>query len=670
MTASNVKQVFASDGVLVKNIPGFSVRSAQLELATAIEHCIIEKNVLIAEAGTGTGKTFAYLIPCLLSGEKAIVSTATKILQDQLYQKDLPALMRVLGLSIRVQNLKGRSNYICRYRVALHAEEGRFSHAEAAYQFTIVYEKLSRLQEGERSELPEIADDAVVWPYVTSTVDNCLGTECEFYQSCFLVKARRRAMDADLVIINHHLFFADSELKNSEMGELLPQRTIIVFDEAHSLPDVATHFFSEQISTRQIKDWFKEACYEWPSIQNTDDITSPVPADILTIPAIGAGVLSDYNEKISDALMALGSLFPAEEKILYHRIAKDQKWRSALEDLLEILVLCSQCFLLIDLTEKPALQLSQEKVIRFIAFIKTFLSVSISVSEAASADVPTKEVLWLEKFNQHITLHRTPLDVSGLLATCMFKSDVACVFTSATLAIKNQLEHYSRVIGASDAKKLLLPSPFDFQNQVLLYLPRGMPDPKNTSYNACLIAKILPLIKALNGRCFILFTSHRALREAAYFLSEEITHPILVQGDESKTILLERFRALGNAVLLGTSSFWEGVDVKGAILSCVIIDKLPFDSPNDPVIAGRMAYLKTQNRSAFEEMSLPDTIIALKQGVGRLIRDTSDKGILVIADPRLTSRAYGQNIFLSLPKMPKTRDETNVLRFIREELTG
>jgi ATP-dependent DNA helicase DinG len=634
------------DGVLVKNIPGFSVREAQVQLASAVSECIENRYALIAEAGTGTGKTFAYLVPCLLSGQKAIISTATKILQDQLFQKDLPTLVRALGLSLRVQNLKGRANYICRYRVALHADEGRFSQIVAAQQFTVVYEKIARLQEGDRTELPEIADDAPVWPYVTSTTDNCLGTECEFYQTCFLVKARRRAMDADLVVINHHLFFADSELKQEGIGELLPDRTVLIFDEAHGLPEIATHFFGEHLGTRQLREWFDDAWQEWPALLD-NSVTHPLDAWQKAL-----------DEVMLEAFQQLAKL-PSEDKISDEHLLKNPGWKFVLQKFLTILEGLLACFRPLDLQDKPGLARCKDRLDEFHVFFKRYCD------NASSAE----KVQWIDRFKQHIVFHRTPIDVAPMLQTRFSMPEVAYIFTSATLTVLDQFDSFIRDTGLTQAKTLCLPSPFDYKTQTLLYLPRGMPDPKRDTYTESLLASVLPVIQALQGRCFVLFTSHRALKEMAEVLSPLISYPLLIQGTESKPILLERFRSLGNAVLLGTSTFWEGVDVKGEALSCVIIDKLPFSSPQDPVMAGRMAYLKKQGRSSFFEMTLPEAIIALKQGVGRLIRDVSDKGILMIADPRLTGRAYGGTILASLPKMKKTRDEALVLAFIKENLS-
>lgn len=635
--------VLGPDGKLVNIIPGFSVREAQVELASAVTECIQNHEVLIAEAGTGTGKTFAYLVPCLLSGQKAIVSTATKILQDQLYQKDLPILMRSLGLARRVQNLKGRANYICRYRVALHAQEGQFPQIAIAQQFRVVYEKVARLQEGDRNELPEIADDAPIWPYVTSTSDNCLGTDCEFYQTCFLVKARRRAMDADVVVINHHLFFADSELKQEGLGELLPERTVMIFDEAHGLPEIATHFFGDQVGTRQLQACLEDIWQEWPLLPENNDVHP----------------LSIWQQAFDEVIIAAYQQLPNQEKISEVQLKKDSAWSAILTKILAVLEGWLTCFQLLELPDKPGLVRCKERLEEYSFFFKRY------VEHRSSVD----KVQWIDRFKQHIIFHCTPLNVAPMLQARFSSPDVAYIFTSATMTVMEHFDSFIRSTGLTQAKTLCLPSPFDYETQTQLYLPRGMPDPKQENYTESLLVRVLPIIQALRGRCFILFTSHRALQEMAEVLMSKTRYPVLVQGTESKPILLARFRMLGNAVLLGTATFWEGVDVKGDVLSCVIIDKLPFSSPHDPVTAGKMAYMRTQGRSGFFEITLPEAIIALKQGVGRLIRDVSDKGILMIADPRLTGRSYGETIMASLPKMRKTRDEKQVLGFINENLS-
>lgn len=635
--AESCRRFLSEKGRLSTAIPGFVARAPQSDLAVAIATAIADKSTLIAEAGTGTGKTFAYLLPCLLSGKKALISTATKTLQDQLFQKDLPTLVRALGLSARIQNLKGRANYICQHRVQLHAEEGQFQSPQCAHEVLHVRDKLSQMIHGERSELPELSEDSQVWHYVTSTTENCLGAECPNHETCFLVKARKRALEADIVVINHHLFFADSRLKQDGFGELLPGVDVVIFDEAHQLAEIATNFNGERIGTRQFTDLVDDIIGEWPVL---DLANQPLKA------------LSHKADKIMDEL--LSSIPMREDRVSWDEIKRNKDFMQGWDSWLALKDELVTCLNDEGVAEVPGLVRCKERLEELDKLLLSF------------TQVQNDKIRWLERFKHTLVFHATPYDIADSFSELLDQKQCAYVFTSATLTMASSFDCFSKPLGLKNAQTLLLPSPFDFQEQALLYLPRGLPDPKDSGYYQALLARALPVIKACGGRCFFLFTSHKALKLVAQMLSNTLDYPLLIQGAEAKPILLERFRQLGNAVLLGTATFWEGVDVKGEALSCVIIDKLPFASPVDPVTRGRMAYLKDRGLSGFDELSLPNAVIALKQGVGRLIRDITDKGVLMIADPRLTSREYGRNILASLPQLPRTRDEQRVLNFIRE----
>lgn len=653
------RRALSEKGRLSTAIPGFIARKPQSDLAIAIAESIQDQSIIVAEAGTGTGKTFAYLLPCLLSGKKAIISTATKTLQDQLYQKDLPTLVRALGISVRMQNLKGRANYICQYRVDLHAEETPLQSPQCVHEILHVRDKLSQMQEGERSELPELSEDSAVWPYVTSTNDNCLGSECSYYDTCFLVKARKRALEADVVVINHHLFFADSRLKAEGFGELLPGAEVIVFDEAHQLADIATNFNGDRIGTRQFRDLITDIINEWPAI---DLASQPLKA------------LSFKADKIIDDLLNLFSAF--DERVSWNEVQNKKGFINLWSEWFDLNDELMACFSEVDesdetsdsqkpqvtepviLRKKPG-ELSGLK--RCKERLEEFTSILVSFNQP-KAD----KIRWIERFKNTLVFHATPYDVAETFNQLLHRQSCTYVFTSATLTMATSFDCFCKPLGLIDIRTLLLPSPFNYQQQALLYLPRGLPDPKDSRYYEALVEKALAVIEACGGRCFFLFTSHKALKLVAQMLNNKLNYPLLIQGSEAKPILLARFRQLGNAVLLGTSTFWEGVDVKGEALSCVIIDKLPFASPVDPVVRGKMAYLKERGLSGFDELSLPNAVIALKQGVGRLIRDITDKGVLMIGDPRLTGRDYGKHILNSLPALPKTRDQQKVLNFIEE----
>ena len=632
---SSCQRVLGEKGRLTTAIPGFIPREQQIQLALAIDLAIHEKKHLVAEAGTGTGKTFAYLIPCLLSGKKALISTATKTLQDQLFQKDLPMLVRALGLPTKIQNLKGRANYLCKYRIELHAEEGRFITSEIAHKVLHIRDKLAQITHGERGELPEINEDSSVWPLVTSTTDNCLGKDCPVNQECFLVKARKRAMSADIVIINHHLFFADSRLKEDGFGELLPGVEVVVFDEAHQLAEIAANFNGDRISTRQFSDLLDDSIREWPVLDLANQ-----PLKMLRIKL----------DKLQDKLLL--ELPSRDERISWDQLVGNKLFMSAWDAWLNLCYELLECFESSEVDEYQGLKRCKDRMEELTASIKSYTEKSL------------KKIRWVERFKHHIVFHATPFDIAKEFQELLARQNSATVFTSATLTMADSFDCFTKPLGLMKAETLLLPSPFDFYQQALLYLPRELPDPKNPKYYEALLAKALPIIKACGGRSFFLFTSHKALKQVALLLSNKLKYPLLIQGEEAKPILLARFRELGNAILLGTASFWEGVDVKGEALSCVIIDKLPFASPNDPVVRGKMNHLESCGLSSFDELSLPNAVLTLKQGVGRLIRDTSDRGVLMIVDPRLTGREYGQRIFKSLPRMRKTRDETTVLNFI------
>lgn len=630
-------QVLGEGGRLTTAIPGFHTRAQQVDLTEAIARALLEKNVLVAEAGTGTGKTFAYLIPALLSGQKILISTATKTLQDQLINKDIPLLMHALGLPIRVQNLKGRANYICRYRVALYAEEGSFTDARCARDIAHIHTKIPQLTHGERNELPEINEDSPAWPYVTSTTDNCLGRECAYHAECFLMKARKRALDAQVVVINHHLFFADSRLKEDGFGELLPNVHAVIFDEAHQLADIATHFHGTRFSTRQLRELMDDFLREWPAL---DLVNQPLNERSLQL------------DRVLDQLMV--ALLQREERMAWEKLVHQPNVRDAWHALMSIMTQWEQEITSVECSEESGLQRCRQRLKEFQAMIQAFVQPSN----------PT--IRWVERFKHTAVFHCTPFHVADTFQALLNRNRCAYVFTSATLTMSGSFDCFLKPLGLMNPHCVLLPSPFDYERQALLYLPRGLPDPKHAHYYTALLKQAIPLITAYGGRCFFLFTSHRALKEVATHLKDQLEYPLLVQGDEAKPILLNRFRELGNAVLLGTATFWEGVDVRGDALSCVIIDKLPFASPTDPVISGKLSYLKSQGLSGFNELSLPSAVLALKQGVGRLIRDVADSGVLVIADPRLTARDYGRDILASLPDMRKTRDEATVLKFIEK----
>jgi ATP-dependent DNA helicase DinG len=640
-----VTRLFGEKSQLKAAIPEFISRAPQQTLAAEVANAIQHQLTLVAEAGTGTGKTFAYLVPSLLSGKKIIVSTATKMLQDQLVSKDLPLLMRALGIGLRVQNLKGRANYLCEYRIKTLSEETRFVERQTAVSLQRIREKLSQLKEGVREELPELTEQDPVWPYATSTSENCLGGECPHLQTCFLAKARRRALDADLVVINHHLFFADAKLKTEGFGSLLPGVEVMIFDEAHQLPETASDFYATRFSTRMLSDWQNDVTRAWP-------LACPINHEI-----------QQCNLMLGQAIEAIKTYCLEKSRFRFQSLYQEETFRTAWTQLHDKLSNYVPHFESCDWLEDEAYPEIKPLFDR--------LNAQINLIQAFTPLPEGKEkghIAWGETFKHHVVFYLTPVDIAPLFQASLFQEQKTCIFTSATLSVADSFAVFIERLGLRQPKTLLLPSPFDFATQALLYLPRGLPDSKHTHYYERLLEQMLPVIKACGGRTFFLFTSHEALNWMAEHIHSRVDFPILVQGSESKAILLAKFRSLGNAILLGTATFWEGVDVKGEALFCVIIDKLPFMNPNDPLTQGRMARFAQLGQSGFDVYTLPAAVIALKQGVGRLIRDVSDRGIVVIADPRLTGRGYGQVMMASLPPFKKTRELNKVLEFAEELL--
>lgn len=633
---STVYNALGSEGAIAQCIDGFAPRPDQQKMAVAIESCIKSKGVLVAEAGTGTGKTFAYLIPILTSGKKTIVSTGTKNLQDQLYHRDLPTVKKALGLNLKTALLKGRANYLCPYRLEVHLEDGRFQSREVVGHLQTVATWAKRTAVGDIAELPEIPEDAQVWPYVTSTPDNCLGQDCPLIEECPVLKARRRAMDADLVVVNHHLFFADAALKEEGFGELLPGVESIVFDEAHQLPEIAATFFGQSVGSRQVIDLCRDTTNE--IIQNAKDM-----GDLKELAA-------KLEKHILDARIAFGD---ETQKSPWHKIENDVSVTDSLETIVEKLEFFSRQLKPASVRTKgldSCYKRSEELAIRF---------------KLLAGASPDNQVHWFETYKKSFSLHFTPLSIAERFQEFVQDKNCAWIFTSATLAVGKDFSHFTDELGFASVQTLRLDSPFNYEEQSILYVPRGMPDPSQFGFSEAVVEAALPVLKASRGRAFFLFTSHRALQRSAEILEEKLDYPLLVQGKMGKNELLNQFRKLDNAVLLGTSSFWEGVDVRGDALSCVIIDKLPFSSPGEPVVQARIDSMRRQGKNPFNEFQLPRAVIALKQGGGRLIRDVHDSGVLMVCDPRLVAKNYGAQFIQSMPNMKRTRELSLVEDFFK-----
>ncbi|KWD79007.1 ATP-dependent DNA helicase [Burkholderia ubonensis] len=621
-------------------------------------------NTLIVEAGTGTGKTYAYLVPAMLWGGKVIVSTGTKHLQDQLFLRDLPTVRDALAVPVTVAMLKGRANYLCHYYLQRTADNGRLpSRQDTAYLQEIVrFAKVTR--SGDKAELASVPENAPVWSMVTSTRDNCLGQECPHYKDCFVMLARREAQQADIVVVNHHLFFADIMLRDTGMAELLPNANTIIFDEAHQLPETATLFFGETLSTTQILELARDTVAE--GLSHARDAVEWVKL---------GGAL---ERAARDLRLAF-----ADDTIVRMSLAQlgdDHPLFGALDDLEAALdALASALASQAERAESLGACLRRARELQDLlagwvapGAAQAAASAEAAESKAGEGGDAGEKVRWVEVFSHTVQLHETPLSVAPIFAKQRAGVPRAWVFTSATLSVRGDFTHYAAQMGLSSRRSMTLASPFDYQAQGLLYVPRNLPQPSSPAFTDAVFDAALPAIEASGGGVFMLCTTLRAVDRIAAKLRDVIESrgwntPLLVQGDASRTELLDRFRAYGNAILVGSQSFWEGVDVRGDALSLVVIDKLPFAPPDDPVLAARLDALAKKGLSPFAAHQLPQAVITLKQGAGRLIRAETDRGVLMICDTRLVDKPYGRRIWQSLPPFKRTREIEVVEEFFDEQ---
>jgi ATP-dependent DNA helicase DinG len=596
---------------------------------------------LVVEAGTGIGKTFAYLAPALIKGETVIISTATKNLQDQLYNKDIPKIRDALKIPVKVDLLKGRSNYICQLKMEDSLISGQFLNKEDGVYLEKIKIFADHSKTGEISEVQDIPEFSTIWPMVTSTADHCLGQSCEFSKSCFFLKARKEALSSEVVIVNHHLFFADFVLKDEDISEILPKANTVVFDEAHQVPDIASIFFGKNFSTNEILYL----------MQDTQSIFDKLGKNKKKLLAISSVVL--------DEIKNLRNFFPiSNNRIIYEKINNFTEFKDYLYSINENLTKLDKIFTLLD-DQSPEQKKIIERYTNLIEKISPWL-----------IEKNNNYVYWLDIFSKSVQFNMTPFSVSESFEKFRDKNKISWIFTSATLAVNDSFDFFQNSLGLNQATTKKLDSPFNFKDNACLYVPNNMPDPNTSIFNLTLIKKIFPLINAANGRTFILSTSLKAMREISALLKDifneqEVEFPILTQGEDSKKVLIDRFKSYGNAVLIGSMSFWEGIDVRGPLLSLVIIDKLPFQSPGDPVFESKINRLKNLGENPFMTFQLPQAILSLKQGAGRLIRDEVDKGVLMICDSRIIDKPYGKRIWKSLPAFKRTRQEIDVTNFLK-----
>ncbi|HEX7417366.1 MAG TPA: ATP-dependent DNA helicase [Steroidobacteraceae bacterium] len=638
-----MQDIFAADGPLARAMPDFVPRRSQLMMAERVADALASRAALLVEAGTGTGKTFAYLVPALLCGARVLVSTGTRTLQDQLFSKDVPLLAAAIGMPARVALLKGRANYLCVYRLAQASAQLALEDAaaEGADMLTRIEAWSRTTRSGDLAEVPDLADSHPIRPQVTSTRENCLGVRCPQFDKCHVMAARRAAIEADLVIVNHHLLLADITLKEDGFGDLLGSADAVIVDEAHQLPDLATQFFGATVSSRQIELALQDARRALSAcgalgrpmaleLQGLEDALQGVYAELPR----GSGRLAwgETGAELGDALAGLAAALRS--------------------------------------TAEAIAGASREPSLAQIAAHLAQLRVAIERVALASDEEGVRTV---DRSARGFSLGLLPFDISERFRSQVEQRRCAWIFTSATLAVGADFGHFAGRLGLSDAASLQIESPFDYASQAVLYLPRELPDPSSPFYTEAIIGESIPLIDAAQGGAFVLFTSHRALARGAAVLRERWAARaagaqaflLLVQGEAPREQLLREFRDSGSAVLLGTASFWEGVDVKGQALRLVILEKLPFASPDDPLVKARIEFLRSHGGNPFREYQLPEAALALKQGVGRLIRSEEDRGVVAICDPRMIERSYGRVLRASLPPMTVTRERDAAIAFLR-----
>ncbi|HEX5640557.1 MAG TPA: ATP-dependent DNA helicase [Burkholderiaceae bacterium] len=655
-TRERVIEVFGQGGALARTVDGFVPRASQAEMASTVYDAIHSGATLVAEAGTGTGKTFAYLVPVLLAGGKVLISTGTKPLQDQLFRKDLPAVLASLKLAVATALLKGRANYLCLHRLDRAEAEGMLPTREDAMHLRAIRRFASETGTGDRAELPTVPENAGVWPLVTSTRDNCLGAECPRFTDCFLFKARREAQAADVVVVNHHLFLADLALREDSIRDFLPTVDTVVLDEAHQLPTIAADFFGVTLSLGQLLEAGRDA-------RTLGLSRAPDGASWTLLTSRYERAVRDLRLTLADCGLMAGSRTPLD------RIRRRDAMRDGMQDL-DVAAAEVARALEINRARDGEIDLLAN---RFADLRRQVQDWSRALGEAPREDDdgPDEDpsVRWVAVSQHGAQFNRTPLAPGQALARVRETQHQPWILTSATLTTAGRFDHFLAELGIADCVTARWDSPFDFQRQGLFYLPKSLPAPSDPGFAEHVAETAWPLIRANGGRAFVLCTTLRAVDRVAQRLralidAESLDLSLLVQGASTRRALIDAFRAAGNAVLVGSVSFWEGIDIRGEALSLVVIDKLPFAPPDDPVVEAKIRHLKRAGRNAFSEFQLPEAVMLMKQGAGRLIRDEHDRGVLMILDERLVTKSYGRTVLASLPAFARTRSEADAIAFL------
>lgn len=649
MLTDDLNDIFGPDGPLARQLPGYAPRVAQRELSAAIQEAIDAGQVLIAEAGTGTGKTWAYLVPAFLSGGKVLVSTGTRTLQDQLFRRDIPRLREALSLPVSVALLKGRGNYVCHYHLErLERDERGLKSRDEMAQLRQIRQFTQISDTGDKAELPAVPETADIWNRVTSTRENCLGQDCPHVRDCFLLKARRRAQEADVVVVNHALFMADLALREEGIPDLLPQTGLVVFDEAHQLPETATRFLGQSLSLHQVLDCARLA--EAAGLAHARETVR----------------WSDLCQALESAARELRLVSAPVGRLPGGRATFDQIPEPAAFD--QVL---DQLYRALD-TLAESLGAQEERHPDLATAARTARTLRARLLQwaqpARGEPEPADQaaVRWIEHSQHSVRMHRAPLSVARIFSGFR-RPEQAWVLTSATLSVRGNFGHFQHQLGLHDARTASWTSPFDYPVQGLLYVPHALPWPNDPGFTDAFARALLPLVDACVGGVLVLCTTLRAVDRVADQLLRGLLssdRPVMRQGEATRGVLLERFRAAGNAVLVGSTSFWEGIDVPGDALTLVAIDKLPFAPPDDPVLEARLNACRTEGGNPFMEYQLPQAALLLKQGAGRLIRSERDWGVLMVGDGRLVDKPYGRLLWQGLPPFARTRDAVVALNFL------
>ena len=635
-----VANAFADDGPLADALPAYEPRDSQRQMAAAAADIFADGGLLLAEAGPGTGKTLAYLIPAILSRHRVLISTGTKNLQDQIFYKDLPAIRDALGVSFSATYMKGRGNYLCLHRFdALRESEEPMAPVERAYLATLA-EWAPQTETGDRAEVEDLPDDFPLWNDIAATSENCIGTECPRYQDCFVTKMRQRAAESDLVVVNHHLLCADAAVRQSAYGAVIPACAHAVIDEAHQLEDVATQYFGVSVSNYRLEELTRDGRRLVSAELTADEATLDETRQLLDGTQTQAHLFFASLKELGVA----GERLKVTVEVLAPVAEQGRRLIRYLDDL-------SRGLAHLDETSEDTLALGRRA-----AELRDYLRFLLEVRDP-------EFVYFLEVRRNGVFLKASPVDVSAIVRELLLDRLDGSILTSATLTVDDSFEYVRKRLGADGGHEVRLASEFDFREQAVLYLPRRMPDPRTANFPAAVAHELLRIFHVTKGRAFALFTSYANLREVKALLEPKLDYPLLVQGSTPRSVLLREFQMTPNAVLLATSSFWQGVDVAGDALSCVVIDKLPFVPPGDPITAARIEAIEASGGNGFVDYQVPLAILTLQQGFGRLIRHRSDRGILVLLDPRVQTMAYGRRFLASLPPAPLTHDLADVERF-------